>query len=147
ECTGFHIEKTLISVYLYESKYNLIIKTDRLSGVPSDCPEFNSFDMLTIADRLISDYSCIIYESAILGTPLFFYTYDYEEYTETRAIYMDYPNEIPSRMCSDPEELLSLIDSASYDFSKHSSFLSKYVAYEKDDITKNIVDFIWDHLK
>lgn len=131
----------------YSDKYNLIIKTHPLSEVTPDYNEFTSFDMLSVADYLISDYSCIIYEGAILDIPLYFYTYDYDEYTKIRSIYMDYPNEIPNKMSSDPCEIFASIEADDYDFKKHKQFLRKYVNYEQENITESIVDFIWDNLK
>lgn len=131
----------------YREEYNLIIKAHPLSGIESDCPEFTSFDMISVSDIMISDYSCIIYEGAILGIPLYFYTYDYENYTATRAIYMDFPNEIPSPMFSDPAELLQAVASGTYDMDLHEKFLTKYVEYHRDNITSDIVEFIWSKLK
>ncbi|MDO4485185.1 MAG: CDP-glycerol glycerophosphotransferase family protein [Bacillota bacterium] len=131
----------------FSSKYNLIIKAHPLSDIESDCKEFTSFDMLAAADYVISDYSCIIYEAAILHLPLYFYTYDYETYTETRDIYMDYPREIPSSMYSDPTALMKCIDTEVYDMERLERFLSKYVSYERPDIIGDIAAFIWTELK
>ena len=36
--------------------------------------------MLFVADYVISDYSCIVYEAAVRDIPLYFYNYDMEEY-------------------------------------------------------------------
>ena len=127
----------------FSDEYNLIIKAHPLSDVVSDCPEFTSFDMLSAADYVISDYSCIIYEAAVLHIPLFFYTYDYETYTQTRDIYMDFPSEIPGPMYRKPSDIFAAIDSRSFDMPAQEKFLSKYVAYKKDDIIGDIVSFIW----
>lgn len=131
----------------YEAQYNLIMKPHPLSNIPSDYEEYSSFDLIAVADFVISDYSCVIYEAAIRHIPLYFYTYDYESYTASRAIYMDYPNEIPSKMHSDPAALMADLTSGSYDMERHEAFLRKYVAYDQPQITANIVDFIWTHRK
>lgn len=127
----------------YSDEYNLIIKAHPLSDVASDCPEFTSFDMLSIADYVISDYSCIIYEAAVLHIPLFFYTYDYDTYTQTRDIYMDFPSEIPGPMYSKPADIFAAIVSDSFDMPAQEQFLSKYVSYKRNDIIGDIVSFIW----
>ena len=43
--------------------------------------------MLYISDIVISDYSCIIYEAALLNIPLYFYTYDYEKYMKGASLH------------------------------------------------------------
>lgn len=109
--------------------------------------EFTSMDMLFIADAVVSDYSCIIYEAAVLGKPLYFYTYDYEEYMSTRDIYMDYEKEIPSPMCPDGRSLADAIDNMDdYDYDRLSAFLKKYVSVTGHE-TRDIAEFIFSHMK
>ncbi len=50
-------------------------------------PELN--DLLLVADVLISDYSSIIFDYALLEKPIFHYCYDYERYEAKRGMYMD----------------------------------------------------------
>ncbi len=83
--------------------------------------------MLYISDVVISDYSCIIYEAAILDKPLYFYTYDYEDYMSSREIYMDYKAEIPGPMEGSAKALLDDIDAGNYDMDRLHTFLHKYV--------------------
>ncbi len=131
----------------YSSDYNLIIKAHPLSGISTKYEEFSSFDMLFIADYVISDYSCIIYEAAILHIPLFFYTYDYESYISKRDIYMDYPNEIPGPMYNNSCDLLKAISNNNYNMEMQEQFLSKYVSWNRPHIIKDIVDFLWSNIK
>lgn len=144
-------------------KYNLVVKAHPLAGIHSTgsssseysfktdprvitADEFTSMDMLFIADAVVSDYSCIIYEAAVLMKPLYFYTYDYDSYMSTRDIYMDYKKEIPGPMCPDGRSLageLSHIDS--YDMDRLASFLKKYVSVTGHE-TEDIVHFVFDHI-
>ena len=124
-------------------KYRLVVKAHPLSPVESDYPEYSSFDMLTIADAIISDYSCIIYEGAILGTAIYFYSYDFDEYMSTRNMYMDYPTELPSPMFKEAKGLVDCIDSDDYDYEGLDAFLHKYVAAPCPNATEDIVNFLW----
>lgn len=124
-------------------KYRLVVKAHPLSMVDCDYPEYSSFDMLTIADAIVSDYSCIIYEGAILGTPIYFYSYDFEEYMSARSMYMDYPAELPSPMFETAEPLANYIASGEYDCDALEKFLHKYVAAPCPNATEDIVNFIW----
>lgn len=133
------------------SKYNLIVKAHPLadfslsdSRVINDS-KYTSMEMLLIADAVISDYSCIIYEAAVLKKPLYFYTYDYDHYMKTRDIYMNYRSEVPGPICNDPQDLLNCISTKKYDYSKLERFLHKYVetnGHECENLAAFIVSSI-----
>ncbi len=136
------------------SNYNLIIKahplTD-LSGFDGGNAiidrSFSSFDMLFIADYVVSDYSCIMYEAAVLKKPIYLYTYDYDNYMATRDIYMDYKKEVPGPICDDGKSLVESIEAGTYDFVKLDRFLNKYVYMGSDHETEDIVNFIMTQKK
>ena len=50
-------------------------------------PKLN--DLLKISDVLVSDYSSIVFDYAILDRPVFCYGYDLEDYLECRGTYLD----------------------------------------------------------
>lgn len=50
-------------------------------------PKLN--DLLKVSDVLISDYSSIVFDYAILNRPVFCYGYDLETYLECRGTYLD----------------------------------------------------------
>ena len=56
-------------------------------------------ELLHVADYIITDYSAIVYEAAITQKPIYFYTYDYEEYQINRGTYIDYMSEMPGPIC------------------------------------------------
>lgn len=49
------------------------------------CPEYRSVELLSVCDYLITDYSAIAIEGAILNKKTYYYVYDYEEYTSKTA--------------------------------------------------------------
>ena len=134
-------------------KYNLVIKAHPLTdlgGLDDEHAiidrEFSSFDMLFAADIVIGDYSCIMYEAAILGKPLYFYDYDYDEYMATRDIYMDYMAEVPGPVCYDAPSLMKAIKEPSYNYAKLDSFLRKYVYVDSKHETQDMVEFLFTHI-
>ncbi|MFR8039714.1 MAG: CDP-glycerol glycerophosphotransferase family protein [Anaerovoracaceae bacterium] len=136
------------------NQYNLIIKPHPLTYTKDFCENnaiidhyFSSFDMLFISDIVISDYSCIVYEAAVLKKPIYFYTYDYEMYMSSRETYMDYKKEIPGPMCSSAGDLIKTISNTSYDYNKLNNFLNKYVDINNEHETENIVNFIFENRK
>lgn len=133
------------------NKYNLIVKVHpltSLNGFEHNSAlidnEFSSFQMLFISDIVISDYSCIMYEAAVLNKPVYLYTYDYDNYMSTRDIYMDYKTEVPGPVCYDSSSLMNCIDNSEYNFDKLQHFLNKYVYMGSSSETDDIVQFIFN---
>jgi len=101
--------------------------------------------MLCVANAVISDYSCIIYEAAVLKKPLYFYTYDYAQYMSKRDIYIDYKKEMPGPICDTATELAQALSAKYYDYVKLEQFLNRYVEVTGNE-TENIVNLIFDHI-
>jgi CDP-ribitol ribitolphosphotransferase len=126
--------------------YNFIIKAHPLSKLEINknnvytCEEFSSTDMLFVADYVISDYSCIIYEAAILNLPIYFYNFDFDEYVGKRGLNIDYEKDLPGVKSKDFNVIMSAIKKE-YDFDELEVFRNKYIK-QTDHATKDIVDFL-----
>ena len=83
---------------------------------------FTGMELLHIADHIITDYSAIVYEAAITQKPIYFYTYDYEEYQINRGTYIDYMSEMPGPICKDFKEIMKMIEENKYDKEKEKNF-------------------------
>lgn len=132
-------------------KYQFVVKIHPLSKAIVDekviqAKEFDSFEMLFVADYVISDYSCIVYEAAVRKIPLYFYNFDMDMYTDGRGLAVDYYNELPGLISKDPVEIVKTIENESYDMEKLSAFADKYVV-PTEHATKNIVDFVFNLMK
>ena len=136
----------MISMIDFE-KYNFIIKLHPLSKVviSSDkvytINEFSSMETLMIADHVITDYSCILYEAGVLNKPLYFYCFDYDEYNKSRSLNIDYFNELPGLISKDFKKIIKYIDNEKYDYNKLKRFVNKYVTATGDS-AKKIYDLI-----
>ena len=133
------------------SKYNLVIKLHPLSKIHLENiknviidNKFSSFDMLFIADILISDYSCIIYEAGIRNIKLYFYAYDLEEYEKNRGLALDY-NELPGYTFKTGKELSEVLEKK-YDKIYLKHFINKYVE-NSTKCTEKIVKLIEEKMK
>lgn len=82
----------------------------------STYPEVN--DLLIASDILISDYSAILTDYAILERPILCFAYDYDEYLKERGTYFDLDKEMPNKLCKSEDELLDRIHHL--DFEKES---------------------------
>ena len=137
-----------------DDRFNLIIKPHPLTDLSGFSypniiidKQYSSFDMLFAADIVVSDYSCIIYEAAILKKPIYFYDYDYDTYMDSRDTYMDYLNEVPGPVCKKADELMATIGNGSYDYDRLNDFLNRYVYTGSAHETEDMVRFIFDHRK
>ena len=144
----FYLNKLVDSVNL--KKYNLIVKLHPLSTAKVNIEnksiivdkKFSTFDMLSVADYVISDYSCVIYEAAIKNIALYFYNFDMDVYLNNRGLALDYYKELPGVISANPKDIMDDIEKDNYDYKKLKKFSDKYVE-PSDGATKNIVDFIF----
>lgn len=133
------------------NEYNVILKLHPLSKVEINKPGiindkiFSTMDMLFIADYVISDYSCIIYEAAILNIPLYFYAFDLQQYLKVRGLTFDYQNEVPGLVSSDIQEIFNSIKTEQYDIDALQKFRKKYIE-NTENCTEKIVNFLLEIL-
>jgi CDP-glycerol glycerophosphotransferase (TagB/SpsB family) len=77
----------------------------RLPGVTQD-PAFTTLDWLTVASELITDYSAVVFDAAVLGVPTYAYAYDLDEYRERRGIPFDYEHDMPGQIHRDEKSVV-----------------------------------------
>ena len=121
-------------------RYNLIVKLHPLSKAEVKGQEgnasliidskYSTFDMLFIADKMISDYSCVVYEAGVRDIPLYFYNFDMENYEDVRGFDIDYRT-LPGYTERDPVKLAEDLDKP-YDMDYLREFIHKYVANTDD---------------
>lgn len=75
-------------------------------------PELN--DLIKVADVLISDYSSIVFDYAIMERPIFCYGYDYDSYAVERGLYTDLDNLFSQGVLRTEDALLDAIVEINY---------------------------------
>ena len=88
------------------------VKYDEFVRDASDYPAVN--DLMIASDMLITDYSAIAFDYAVLCKPMFIYAYDYETYLAERGTYFDIDDRYPNKSCRTEEELLTRIKGIDY---------------------------------
>ncbi len=127
-------------------KYNLILKLHPLSKVSVTNENvvldksFSTFQMIAIADKFISDYSCVVYEAGVKGVPLYFYNYDMSTYEDVRSLTIDY-NDLPGVKTADAKELTAALND-DYDFEYLEKYIRKYVENTNDCAKKMAEDIL-----
>lgn len=67
----------------------------------------NINDLLFITDLLVTDYSSVIFEAALLHIPMLFYAFDLEKYMQERNLYFSYSAFVPGVIAATEEELIA----------------------------------------
>lgn len=108
----------------------------------SDYSEIN--DLYIIADRLITDYSSVFFDYAILKRPISFYMYDLEEYRDDiRGFYISL-DELPGNIVQTEEELINDIknDEGYYD-EVYRNFNDTYNYLDDGKASERVVGYIF----
>jgi CDP-ribitol ribitolphosphotransferase len=96
--------------------------------------DFSSYrevnDLLFITDILITDYSSVCFEYALLNKPMLFFSYDVEEYVQKRDFYYDYQSFIPGPLVRTTEEMIDTIQQKNFEMQK----IEPFVKYFFDDL-------------
>ncbi|UUU22584.1 bifunctional glycosyltransferase/CDP-glycerol:glycerophosphate glycerophosphotransferase [Streptomyces sp. DSM 40750] len=103
--------------------------------------------VLALADALITDYSSVMFDYALLDRPMLFFTYDYEEYVhEGRGTYFDLLERAPGPILRTEDELHSVLRESSLDEQtiKYAAVRERFTAdfgeYDKGTAAQSIVD-------
>lgn len=104
-------------------------------------------DLIKVSDILITDYSSIVFDYAILERPIFCYGYDYDTFRVVRGTYMDIDKLFCEGVIQDEDLLLNAIRNMDYAKQCHytktrikEEFLASY-----GDSAKKAVDIIFEN--
>jgi CDP-ribitol ribitolphosphotransferase len=79
----------------------------------SDHPDVN--ELMLVSDVLVTDYSSVLYEFALLGRPMAFVAPDHAEYEAERGFYVDYPAYVPGPVFTSSDALAAHLRSGPFD--------------------------------
>ncbi|NUP14588.1 MAG: bifunctional glycosyltransferase family 2 protein/CDP-glycerol:glycerophosphate glycerophosphotransferase [Streptomyces sp.] len=103
--------------------------------------------LLALADALVTDYSSVMFDYALLDRPMLFFPYDYEEYVhEGRGTYFDLLERAPGPVVRTEDELHSVLREQSLEEQtvKYASARERFVAdfgeYDEGTAAQRIVD-------
>lgn len=139
------LDEYIFLVRLHPLIENKVDKKIFSKNIINVCDYYDVSNLLLISDILISDYSSIIYEFAILNRPMILYAYDYDLYQKERGFYIDYFT-LPCPICYTQDELFECIKKQKYNLKKYQnqlkSFNNKYNKLNDGHATERIVNLI-----
>lgn len=103
-----------------------------------------------LADAMITDYSSVMFDYALLDRPMLFFTYDYEEYVhEGRGTYFDLRERAPGPVVDTEDELFGALKALDEQALDHAGARQRFVAdfgeYDRGDAAKSVVDQFFSH--
>ena len=125
-----------------EKKYNNVFDLSGENYI--DCSNYPSEqELMMISDVLITDYSSIMIEYAILDKPILFFVYDLDNYLSTeRGFYYDFKKTVPGKLVYNSDELIDAINNEDFDKDKMTSFVKTQFDVIDGKSSKRVVDFI-----
>lgn len=147
------IEKLINNV---GEKYILFIKLHPIIRAKVDIPqefkksifdvsEYDMNELLIYSDILITDYSSVVFEFALLEKPIIFFAYDLEEFKEnSRQFYFGYEEFIPDSPVRDTNEIINKIkkydnDENEITLTKIKEFGEKYCEFKDGKSTQRFI--------
>lgn len=103
---------------------------------------FSTYDLMKLADGIVTDYSACAFEASLLNKPLWFYIPDYEAYKEEQGLNTDMPKILPEACFFDANELLNSVKNGEYDLEKLDGFSRTFVENRGNNNTNELAKFI-----
>ncbi|MDN3352458.1 bifunctional glycosyltransferase family 2 protein/CDP-glycerol:glycerophosphate glycerophosphotransferase [Actinomadura sp. DC4] len=124
---------------------NSAVVPPSLRGVVRDVTAVHDVtSLLLLADALVTDYSSLMFDYALLDRPMVFFAPDLEDYARTRGTYFDLRQEAPGPVVTEPDELfgtLADLDGLAAAYAKQRrGFAERYGEYDRGTAAKQIVD-------
>ncbi len=134
-------------------KYNVVVKLHPAdtNGLAADvnnaviCDScFTSFEWMKVCDSLITDYSGMGFEAMLLRKKVYYYLYDYEDYSEKNGLAIDLFSEAIAPYVTKTETELKILLKKEYDFNLTKLYTEKYLSVGTKNCTNRLAKFVID---
>lgn len=108
--------------------------------------DIHTLDLMFVSDILVTDYSSVIFEYALLKKPIVFFCYDLELYD--RGFYLSYDETLPGKLAKTQEELTECLTSEGRKklCATYEAFVEKYMGACDGNSTRRIVHLIKEYM-
>ena len=104
----------------------------------SDYPEIN--ELMLVSDVLVTDYSSVIFEFALLGRPMAFFAPDTDDYHDERGFYFDYRSGVPGPVFETTEALAGWLRAGEVDLDRVRAFARTWFEVADGHASERFVD-------
>ncbi len=99
------------------------------------------------SDCLVTDYSSVFFEYALLDRKMFFLCPDLELYEGKRGLYIRFPEELPGPLCYNVEELLEAMQGPDLFREKREVFKNQYFFRQDIHSTERVGSYLLAHVR
>ncbi len=103
---------------------------------------FSTYDLMKLADEMVTDYSACSVEGALLGKPLRFFLPDYEEYKAGQGLNVELTRWFPKECFTTAHALVQRVVSGEYSFEDLQTFTNNFVENQGTDNAETLAEFI-----
>ena len=104
-------------------------------------------ELCLAADVLVTDYSALMFDYAVLDRPIVIHAPDWEDYSRLRGTYFDLLAEPPGVVTRTDEELVAAFRAGAFDSSEatrlRAAFRERFCALEDGHAAERVVQAVW----
>lgn len=104
--------------------------------------EYETYEFLSIADCLITDYSSVMFDFANTNRKIILYAYDESEYLKERGMYIDFST-LPFEKVYNTLDLAESIN----DLNCHNNYekaINEYIKYDGNNVNQELIELLID---
>lgn len=102
-------------------------------------------ELYLLSDILITDYSSVFFDYAILNRPIYFYMFDLQSYAnELRGFYFDIHETLPGDIVEEETDLLDKIVKKDYDYSRLKAFNEHFNKWHDGHCSEKVLRHIFN---
>ena len=102
--------------------------------------ELETYEVLSAANLLITDYSSVMFDFADTGRKIILYAYDSENYQNTRSMYFPI-EDLPFPIVTDGTSLVREVNSAKYN--PYGEKMKKFTEYDSPHSSQKLIDLLF----
>ncbi|MCW2942341.1 MAG: CDP-glycerol:poly(glycerophosphate)glycerophosph otransferase [Actinomycetia bacterium] len=100
-------------------------------------------ELYLAADVMVTDYSSAMFDFAVTGKPMLFYTYDLEWYRDhVRGFYFDFEAEAPGPLLRTTDEVVEALRSPLPRTAAYDAFAAKYCPHDDGSAAARVLDHL-----
>lgn len=103
---------------------------------------FSTYDLMKVADELITDYSACSVEGALLCKPLRFFLPDYEQYKREQGLNVDLYQWFPTQCFEREQDLVQAVLKEEYPLEQVTAYANHFVENQGINNAKKLAEFI-----
>ena len=145
--------------YVFVFKWHPAIYNNIQRGITEmpDISKYNDFyidlseyrdinDLLLVTDVLVTDYSSVIFDYALVNKPVVYFTYDLEEYENGRGLYYEFKDYVYGEVAKNSNELIDAIKNENMSSELRASFMEKFMEACDGNATEKTCKWIFGKL-